>query len=249
MRKILLGAGAALVVGLGVALWLLLSNLDSLVASVIEEQGSRVTGTAVRVGKVSIDLRAGSGTIRGLRVANPKGFSRGDAFQLGEITLDLDTGSLTSSPIVVQRIRVAAPVARYEVDARGRSNFGVIREHAARAGGGEARSEPASEGASGPPLELVIQDFAFEKGAVRADFSALDPSHGPIELALPSVHRRNIGAPAGATAGQVGKEVVAAFGSAVIKAVAAQQAAKRLEKALGGRAGKAASGLLEKALR
>jgi hypothetical protein len=247
VKRVLIVGGVVVVAALAVGVWLLLSNLDSLVASVIEEQGSAVTGTSVRVGSVSIDLRGGSGTIRGLRVANPDGFSRGDAFSLGEITLDLDTGSLTGSPIVVERVRVAEPAANYEVDARGRSNFGALKSNVERysAAGGAAEEAPAAEG---EPLKLLIRDFAFEKGSVRADFSALDADQEPIQAELPTVRRSNLGAPSGAAPGQIGKQVLGAFTGAVVKTVGASQAARQLEDRIGGEAGKAAGGLLKKML-
>jgi hypothetical protein len=242
VKRILIVAVVVGVVAVAAAAWFLLSNLNSLVASVIEEEGSRVVGTSLRVGSVSIDLRGGSGTIRGLRVANPDGFSRGDAFTLGEITLALDTGSLTSSPLVVERIRVAQPAANFEVDARGRSNFGALQSNVERYNAG---ATPAAA-AEGEPLKLVIRDFAFEQGAVHADFSAVHPDQAPLQAELPTVRRRNIGAPSGATPDRVGKELLGAFTNAVVKAVAANQAASELERKIGGEAGKAAGGLLKK---
>ncbi len=241
MKRILIVGSVVLVAGVLLAAWLLLSNLNSLVASAIEQEGSRVAGTSVRVGSVSIDLRAGSGTIRGLRVANPDGFSRGDAFTLGEITLALDTGSLNSSPIVVQRIRVAEPVANYEVDSQARSNFGALQSNV-------ARYNAAAEPAEGEPAKLVIRDLAIEKGSVHADFSAVDPNQQPLHAKLGTVRRRNLGAPSGATPDQISQQVLAAFTGAVVKAVSADQAALQLQRQIGGEAGKAAGGLLRKVL-
>lgn len=246
MKRILIVGVVVLVAAIAVAAWFLLANLNSLVASAIEQEGSRIVGTSVRVGSVSIDVRGGSGTIRGLRVANPAGFSGGDAFTLGEITLALDTGSLTSSPVVVERIRVAEPVANYEVDSVGRSNFGTLKSNVEKYSSGGA---PAADGPSeGEPLKLVIRDFAFEKGAVRADFSAVDPKQAPIQAELPTVRRKNLGAPSGATPDRIGKELLGAFTGAVVRTVGANQAASQLERKIGGDAGKAAGGLLKKIL-
>lgn len=239
VKRILIVGILVLVTAVAVAAWFLLANLDSLVASAIEDEGSRVVGTSVRVGSVSIDVRGGSGTIRGLRVANPAGFSRGDAFTLGEITLVLDTGSLTSSPVVVERIRVAEPSANYEVDSVGRSNFGTLKSNVEKYNAGAAPAE-------GEPLKLVIRDFAFEKGVVRADFTAVDANQAPLQAELPTVRRKNLGAPSGASADRISKELLGAFTNAVVRAVSASQAASQLERKIGGDAGKAAGGLLKK---
>ncbi len=249
MKRVLLGGVLLVVLALGVAAWLLLSRLDSLVASVIEDTGSEIAGTAVRVGSVEIDLRAGRGTIRGLRVANPEGFSSGDAFRLGEIVLDLDPATVTGSPVVIDELRVNAPEASFEVDGQGRSNFAVLKanveRHSARgAGSGGQAGTPEEPEAEGPRIR--IDAFAFEKGAVRADLSALDPEAKPLEATLPTLKLREVGGSAGGTPDEIGKALLGAFTAVVVRTVAADQAGRRLEKAIGGEAGKEAGDLLKR---
>jgi hypothetical protein len=244
-KRVAIGVGIALVVGIAVAVWLLLSRLDSLVARVIEAQGSRIAGSAVRVGSVHIDLREGRGTIRGLRVANPPGFSSGDAFELGEIALDIDTRSLGGRPIAIDELRVEEPVAHFEVDAKGRSNFEVLRQHAESASAGEAAAPGPAEPASGESTRLRIGRFALEGGRVRADVSALDPKREPIEAPLPPIRLRDVGGPRGATPGEIGKTLLTAFTGSVVRTVAGSQLGSLLERQIGGEAGKAASGLLK----
>lgn len=246
MKRILIVGGVVLVAVVVLAVWYVLSNLNSLVASAIEKEGTHVAGVPVHVGSVSIDLRAGRGTIRGLRVANPEGFSRGDAFSLGEITLQLDTTRLGSTPLVVQRVLIKKPVARYEVNARGESNFGVLKSHVEQASASKGEQKPKPAG--GKPLKLVIRNFTFEQGSVHADFSALDAKQPPLEAELPRLHRSNLGAPSGATPDRIGRDVLTAFTGTVVKTVAADQAARELERKVGGEAGKTAGGLLKKVL-
>jgi hypothetical protein len=81
------------------------------------------------VGSVDISLRSGRGTIRDVRVENPDGFADEDAVQLGDITLDLDVGSLNRDPIIIEEIRVRAPVVNAEVDEKLLANVVVIRDH------------------------------------------------------------------------------------------------------------------------
>lgn len=245
-KRIAIGVGIALVVGIAVAVWLVLSRLDSLVASVIETQGSRIAGSPVHVGAVHIDLREGRGTIRGLRVANPPGFSSGDAFELGEISLDLDTRSLGGTPIAIDELRIEEPVAHFEVDAKGRSNFEVLRQHAASVSAGQGAA-PAESG-PGESTRLRIGRFALEGGRVQADVSALDPKRQPIEAPLPPIRLRDVGGPKGATPGEIGKTLFTAFAGSVVRTVAGSQVGGLLEKQIGGEAGKAASGLLQQLL-
>jgi hypothetical protein len=248
MKKILIGVFVVLALVVAAALWFLTSRLDSLVASLVESYGSEIAGTAVRVGSVSIDLRAGRGTIRGLRVANPEGYSSGDAFRLGEITVDIDPKTVTSNPVVIDALVVAAPAANFEVDATGRSNFQVIKSnvdrYSARSGGGSG-ARPAAEGGS-EAARLRIATFTFEGGTLRADVSAVDPDREPVDAALPSVRLRNVGGASGGTPGEIGKTVLGAFTGQVVRTAAASQAGRLLEDELGGEAGRAAGQLLRK---
>ena len=247
MKRILAVAGVVLVLAVAGIAWFVLTRLDSMVAQLIETHGSQATGTSVRVGSVSIDLRRGRGTIRGLRVGNPQGYSRGDAFQLGEITLDIDLGSVQSSPIVIDELTVRAPKASYEVDAKGRSNFDAIKANLDR-GAGAAPAE-TSGGESLPP-RIAIKRFVFQKGSVSADFRAVDPKREKLEAELPPVRLQNVGGSKGGTPGELGKTIAGAFTRAVAKTVAANEAGRATEKAvgdkLGGEAGKAAGDLMKK---
>ena len=247
MKRILAVGAVLLVLAVAAIAWFLSTRLDSLVAQLIETHGSQATGTAVRVGSVSIDVTGGRGTIRGLRVANPKGYSRGDAFQLGEITLAIDLGSVRSNPIVIDELTVSAPKASYEVDASGRSNFDAIKANLDRGSSGAAPD--ASEG-DAPPPRIAIKRFAFQEGTVSADFSDVDPKRPKLEAALPSLRLQNVGGSKGGTPAELGKTIAGAFTRAVGKTVAANEAGRATEKAvgdkLGGEAGKAAGDLMKK---
>ncbi len=62
---------AVLAAVVAVALYLLLTNLDRIVAAAIGKYGSEATGTKVAVSSVRIELSEGAGSIRGLSVGNP----------------------------------------------------------------------------------------------------------------------------------------------------------------------------------
>ena len=82
--KIGLGAVAALIVVIGGASIFLLSNLDGLIKEAVEKVGTEATQAKVTLNEVSISIKSGSGELRGLNVANPKGFKTPSAFELGD---------------------------------------------------------------------------------------------------------------------------------------------------------------------
>ncbi len=238
----ILGIAALVVlVAAGAAIYTLLQNLDSIVAGAIQKYGSQTLGTSVRVGSVRIELTEGRATIRGLRVANPSGYSSGDAFSLGEISVQIDAGSVGDSPIVVPEVRIVAPQVRYEMAANAKSNIDVILANTRSSGGGAEGS--GGGGSGGEPPRIAIGRFVFEQRRVEADFEALGGKQ--LETELPPVRLSKIGGSRGATPDEIGKQVATAFLGSVAKTVAREQGAALIEKELGGEAGEAAKGLLK----
>jgi len=245
-RSLLLGVGALLIAA-AVVSYFVLSRLDALVASAIETHGSAVAGVPVRVASVHIELREARGTIRGLRVGNPEGFSSGDALRLGEITLALDRASLGATPIVVEQLRVAAPEARFEVDAGGRSNFDVIKGNAERYSASAAGAQEGDE-AAGAGRRIAIRRVECEGGSVETDVSAVSERTEPYRAELPGLRLQDVGGAQGGTPGQIGKALVGAFSKAVLRSVAAHEAGRAIEEKIGGPAGKEAGKVLRKLL-
>ncbi|HER43572.1 MAG TPA: hypothetical protein ENO08_03845, partial [Candidatus Eisenbacteria bacterium] len=127
MKRALIVFAAVAVLVAAVVIYML-SNIDSLVARAIEKHGSRVTRTSVSVSGVELSLKEGRGSITGLRVESPDGFDARDAFTLGDITLDVDIKSLRGEPVVIDEIRVSAPVVNVEVRETGASNIDDLRK-------------------------------------------------------------------------------------------------------------------------
>ena len=239
MKRILAVGAIVLVIVIALVVWRVLSNLDTLVASVIEQQGSRLTGTAVEVDGVEISLRDGRGAIRGLRVANPEGFSRRDAFALGEIVLQLDLASITQPPYRLEEVTIRAPEALYELDARARSNLQAILDRVkARSAGAEPEPEPAGE-----PSELRIDRFHFADGVVVVDAEARGVASQRLKLP-PLTRQKLAGRPA-----EIGGQLLEAYLQSVIRTAAQSPLKKQLDGALekgSAEAGKAVQGLLDK---
>ena len=102
VRRILVGltgAAGVLLILLALFLWFVYASLDSIVQTALETHGSRLTGTRVVVEDVDISPQSGEGTLRGLRIENPVGFSGSDAIRFGEVTLRIDVSTLVQDPL------------------------------------------------------------------------------------------------------------------------------------------------------
>ncbi len=223
------------VIGCGAALFLFRS-LDSAVRAAIEREGPRVTGTSVDVGRVRLQLREGRGEFRDLVIGNPDGFS-GDALRMGEIALDVDTGSLGGGPLTLDEIRVRAPAVRLELDARGVSNLQRIRDHV-------QAYAPAGGGGSGP--DLVVRRLVFEDAKVQVDATALGGKES--EWTLPPLELADLGGRDGIPADQLAQVALEALVREVTKKAATEELTGRLKDAagesLGGKAAETIGDLL-----
>jgi hypothetical protein len=242
MKRVVIGVVVLAVVGVAIGIYVALRNLDAIVAAAIEKYGTAMTGTAVRVGGVAIDLRGGKGTIRGVTIGNPSGFESAHAFRLGEITLDLDVGSLRErDPVRIEAVLIRAPEVTYELNAAGRSNLQAIQDNLKRYGGGGASESgaPAEEGAA---TRLAIQRFVFEEGRVSARTAAVGGKDA--SLALPPLRMTDLGGARGATGAEIGRSVLSAYTQRVLKTVASSRLDRVIDEKLGGPEGESVKKLL-----
>ncbi len=203
MRKgrTIVGIALGVIVLIVVGVFVLRDRLDSVVRGVIEDQGSRLTGTSVTVGEVDLQVREGRGTIREVRVANPDGFTDRDAIVLGQLVLDIDPGSLLNPPYVIEDLDIRDVEVLYELNATGRRNLEVIRSNLNAA-------EPSSGGGGGPvgtPL-LVLRRLHQSGGQIEVDPSTLGVETRRTQL--PSFTLEDLGTPDGRPAADIGKEAL-----------------------------------------
>lgn len=238
LALIVIAGGVALVVG---AVAYFVWSLDARVARAIEEEGTRIAGTRVRVDSVDIDLAAGKGTIRGIRVANPEGYSSDDAIALREVVLVIDARSIREQPFRVTRVNVGDAVVRFELREDGGSNIEHFRRHIS----GESEPQPQPEPA-GEPRRFAIGDFAFAGGEI---FLVEPGVENPERVHLPDLELHDLGGKQGATGGEIGEEIARAFTRRVLAAAASHQVGRAVEKELGGAAGDAAETILRHVLK
>jgi hypothetical protein len=238
-RPWLLAVAAAAVLAVAFLFWTLRS-LDARVARAIERVGTGITGTAVRVGRVDLELSEARGTVWGLRVASPSGFSSHPVLEFGEITLDLDVASLGGEPLVLSEVRLLAPKVRVEVDDAGRSNVAALLD---RLGGRSDSGDPPAEGDAA--TRLRVDRFRFEEGRIEGDASALGGEARTFDL--PALQVAQLGGSAGLAAADLGREVLLRYLGHVAVAAAEDAAFRFLEEQaeeLGARVGEAAKGFL-----
>jgi len=197
-NKTLIGLGILLFL-VAAALFILLSGLDRIVAAAIEKYGSEATGTKVGVSSVKIALKGGTGSIRNLSVGNPPGFSEPDAFRLEDISVAMDPGAVTGTPVVIDQVKILSPRIAYEIDREGRSNIEMLRKRLQ----GDPAQGPAAEKEG---RKVVIRRLVIEKGEIEIRVAAL--SGKPLSARLPRIELKNLGGKGGGSPGEIARQVL-----------------------------------------
>ena len=206
-KKILIGLVILVALGAG-GVWYLLSNLDGMVKAMIEKYGSEATRATVTVQSVHLSLTTGEGTITGLRIGNPAGFSTPAAFTLGSVTVKLDTASLPGTgPIVLRAVDIGGPKVTYEAATSGGSNLQAIQKNVlgyAHALGANAANAPTPSGE--PARKIIIRDLNVHGGQVNVSATVLRGES--LSAPLPDIHLTDIGRDEGATPAQIANQVI-----------------------------------------
>jgi len=181
MMKILLVIGGiflALVVG---AYLVLAHNLDAIVVNGVNTYGPKLTQTKVELASANLSPLSGSGTLTGLSVGNPKGWSEGRAFYLGKVHIDIVPRSVLGDPIVINEILIDQPEFNYETKIFSSNIKDLLKNIEDFTGGGRGQEPVAKDG---KPRKFIVKKFRFTHGKATVGLgeNALAVTLPPISL-------------------------------------------------------------------
>ncbi|WP_439134926.1 hypothetical protein [Pseudomaricurvus sp.] len=190
--KIVAALVVAVIAVLAVVVVLFLQNIDQLIKSVVEDSGSDVLGTEVRLESSKITLKEGRGALHNLTIANPPGFSNDNAFSLGDISLGIDLKSLGGDVIVLNEVLVSD--AKLLVEEKDLTNINLqtllnnVKQNTAS---GNTAKQPVEEKPSEPAedVKLAIEKFTLQGISMRI----VTEQWGERTLTMPPIQLNNIG--------------------------------------------------------
>lgn len=218
MKKLIIFITLILVIG-GGAFWFLTSDkLNSIIAEQIEVQGKKFTEQLVTVEKVDMQLFSGAGTINGLILNNPTGYTTTPLFALDEITLDINIESLAGvrdgKPILIDAIIINKPEALVEFNETGHSNIQVILDAINKNIPQSSTTKETSTSQIDSP-KIRVKKFVLAGVALRVDLTKLgNTTHKKI---LPDINLANIGGEDGIPANELGGVMIKKALSAIWK--------------------------------
>lgn len=195
---------AILLLLLALGIYWVFGNLDSLLQTQIEKQGSAALNTRVSVQKVELDMSAGFGALRNVAIANPSGFSPQQALQVESAVLNLNTQSLKARPLEVEALRLDGLNALYELNAAGESNLDQLQS-ALSASETASRTQPSKTSSEASDLRIRIRKLSIAHTALGLNLSALGGEQ--ISQTLPAFEVEDVGGNEGLPPDALGREL------------------------------------------
>jgi hypothetical protein len=190
MKKLIIAGVVIVVLVAGIAFFAL-SNLGPLVKKTVNTVGPQITKTDVKVDDVSISIFSGQATIKKFLLGNPKGFKSLQAMKVGSIYVDIDEGSITKNPIIINKIEIISPEITYE-KISGSDNFQTILQNVQKSAKSEATSSnKTASNKEQQDKKIVINDVIVKNGKVHLTMAAL--AGKTVTAPLPDIHLKDIG--------------------------------------------------------
>lgn len=215
MKKlaIALAVLAALAAG---ALWWTYESLDVIVKFALEYYGPKVAGVDVKVSEVRISAGDGRGSLRGIEIGNPPGFSAPRAARLGEASVWIDPATIRSPVVLIHEIIIAEPVITYEKGARS-TNLEAIEKRIAESASAAQSAPTGTSPLSGEKRRYTIERLVIRGAKVTMTNNALKGQG--VTFDLPEIEMKNIGQGRGITADEAALLVAATVSTRIAQKV------------------------------
>lgn len=181
-----------LVIGLVLALVLLVVgvvfSIDSIARVGIEVVGSKVLGVSTTVDSVRLGLLSSQSSVRGVKVANPKGYTDPIFLDLGNASLTARLGELTAERTTIRNITISDLMLTLEQDASGKLNAQRISDNLPDSGPGDS-SKPDPK--AGPSRDIVVKELRIERVTVRLR-NLVGGRQGVVDTKLPDIVLKDI---------------------------------------------------------
>lgn len=209
---------ALLVLGLGglivlIALYIGVAYfLGSIVKTGVNSLGPKLTQSKVELVGATLSPLTGSGTLSGLTVGNPAGWSDGNAFSLGKVHVDVEPLSIFGDHVVINEIIIDEPVFNYETKIVA-SNIKDLLKNIEKFTGGGGKTAETKEG---KPIRFVVKKFRLTNAKATLGLGAT-----AVPVPLPPASLDNIGVDRGGiTADQLASEIMTSVLGSIVSGTA-----------------------------
>jgi len=183
-------------------------GLDGILKRTVQTEATKSLKLRTTLNRAHLSLLGGKLDLNGLRIANPPGFAAPEMLELGGIDLAVKYDQLRKDPIHVQSLTIDHP------------KFVIEQSHGALNFKKAIDRMPQSQGSSGKPIKLVIDELNVRDAQVIIH-PGLPGMGQEIVVPIPSIALKNVGSGRGSQNGAAIKDV-----ASVVLAALAGSAAK-----------------------
>jgi hypothetical protein len=239
MKRILLWI-SAIILALGLAAYVVCDLfLGSIVKAGVNRFAPMLTQTKVQLADAQISPLTGAGTLSGLVIGNPGGWSDRPAMALKKVHVEVAPSSLMGDHIIVKDIEIEGPDFNYETKVVS-SNIGDLLNHLESVSSGSGTGgETVTR--NGRPIRFEVKHLRITGGQVR-----LGVGPTALMLPMPPIELNNLGtAEGGITANQLAFAIMRSVTANIVATTtqAMGQVGATMGAAVGDKARKALDGL------
>src|SRR5262249_20607410 len=157
MKKLIIRAVIGVVLLLVLAFVIVAFYLGSIVKKGVETVGPPLTKTQVKLDGATLSVFSGSGSLKGLFVGNPEGFTTPSAIKIDSIKLGVEPKSVFSDKIHVTKVNIDKAEITFEGGLGTKNNLSKILENVQSASGGQKGTTPSGDKAASRKVQ--VDDF------------------------------------------------------------------------------------------
>jgi hypothetical protein len=209
-RKWILRSVVGLILTLFVIFLIVAFSLGSILKRGVEKVGPTATQVDVKLKSAEVWLLAWRVQLSGFVLGNPPGYRTPSSMEVGSVSVRFKPGSVFSDKLVVDSIKVKAPIITLE---------GGLRDNNLRKIEKNLDDYVGSSKSTKPERKLQVNDLIITDAQLQLNLTLLGGR--TITLPVPDIHLTDLGTgPEGITAAEVGQKALHAELNAVAKEVA-----------------------------
>ena len=154
----------------------------------------KITKTSASLQSADISLFSGRIAFHGLKIGNPAGFVKPNAFEFGTISVRFEPKSLLTSKIIINEIKIDGTKIDAELAKSGNMNLMLlnnnVQEFAGKSDAKQPNEKPVQQQSqkASAGKNIVVKDLVISNSSL--DFALLSQT---MSVKLPDIHQKNIG--------------------------------------------------------
>lgn len=224
-RTVVISFVAAGIAAIVLIFWLA-GGVDDLMKGKVAHYGRQITGAETSVDDVKLQVAEGRGTLTGIRIGNPPGFSDAVAVSVETLTLDIETASLTRDVTVVEEIRISGLDLLLEVSEKNRVNLRTLLDNVERYAPITGKNRQGED-----PRRIIVKTLTVDGGKIRLGTTATGGRGAERDLIDFTLN--DLGGAEGVTADALGKEILRSVLGTALRTNALDELKRQAVQAIG----------------